>query len=828
MAKKIFNISMKIIFPIVVMFAIGVFMISTIASGMAFAVGGDGGGFYVRSSSKLEIGSGTIISGNTATNGGGVYVSESVLNNSDTYTAETGELILNGGTIAGNTAISGNGHDVYNNGTFTMTGGTVGTSGSPQSGFGIYNTGTMNLYGGTVYDNIYSSKSFNMSVNANINGTITLENSAIITVYDYSETTPTLKINVKNDRQDGTILKLKGSSTIPDLNKISITGFNSDTYSVVVLKGDSDDEWLINILEQVQFPKTWKTEIASTTYMSTTLTPANLTSIIFSNTVPTGYSLIGTLSTGVNVYQSSTVKTKIAFVNSGPIYAPVNSSGLFGDHYYDENGDEKSCSALTSLTSIDCSNLNTSNVTNMMYMFSGCSSLKNINVSSFDTSKVTSMHDIFDDCTSLVELDCSSFNLENHNGNSLYMFGYDGTNKLNLKLFKIPYNNPTINYYNNYDFYNTSAEGKGYETQIPANFVSSVTLAAKFTITFNAVTGTVYGESILSSEMYYGDYIYKSAPRPALDGYTFDGWYTTTTGGIKLNNTKKVTTNATYYAHYVFNSEIEDDTIKFGSYLGRDIGWDIIATEDGKSLLLSRYIIEYLPFGEYGWASSSLQQWLNGDFYKDCFTTDEKQKICETEIDGTGYKVFLLSVDEYNSYCDVGDEYLKIKSSTGNTTNSSVYKTVWWTRDAYERFTRWVYVINEVGDVDYSFFGADACGVVPAIWVDNSVVSMISENQIIEREEISNILETGETISTFSTNAIVEIKNVNQELFLFGNTQNVSTFASKKKTENSNNSEIKIIDQDLFYQDNKKYVERAILSISRNSKKAYEAKQFEI
>ena len=63
-----------------------------------------------------------------------------------------------------------------------------------------------------------------------------------------------------------------------------------------------------------------------------------------------------------------------------------------------------------SLTSIDFSNLDTSNVTDMMGMFGGCSSLTSLDVSGFDTSKVTVMAEMFLNCTSLASLDLSNFN----------------------------------------------------------------------------------------------------------------------------------------------------------------------------------------------------------------------------------------------------------------------------------------------------------------------------------------------------------------------------------------------------------------------------------
>ena len=59
---------------------------------------------------------------------------------------------------------------------------------------------------------------------------------------------------------------------------------------------------------------------------------------------------------------------------------------------------------------IDVSEFNTTNVTNMYQMFSGCSSLTNLDLSSFNTSNVTNMNNMFDGCEALTSLDLSSFN----------------------------------------------------------------------------------------------------------------------------------------------------------------------------------------------------------------------------------------------------------------------------------------------------------------------------------------------------------------------------------------------------------------------------------
>ena len=54
--------------------------------------------------------------------------------------------------------------------------------------------------------------------------------------------------------------------------------------------------------------------------------------------------------------------------------------------------------------------LNTSEVTNMVFMFDACIKLTSLDVSHFNTSKVTDMGSMFNSCTGLTSLDLSSFN----------------------------------------------------------------------------------------------------------------------------------------------------------------------------------------------------------------------------------------------------------------------------------------------------------------------------------------------------------------------------------------------------------------------------------
>ena len=88
----------------------------------------------------------------------------------------------------------------------------------------------------------------------------------------------------------------------------------------------------------------------------------------------------------------------------------LNLSNANTDDVTDMGGMFFGCSSLTSL---DLSSFNTTNVTNMGSMFWGCRSLKNLDLSNFNTSNVTKMIDMFWECVSLSSLDLSSFNTSN-------------------------------------------------------------------------------------------------------------------------------------------------------------------------------------------------------------------------------------------------------------------------------------------------------------------------------------------------------------------------------------------------------------------------------
>lgn len=67
-------------------------------------------------------------------------------------------------------------------------------------------------------------------------------------------------------------------------------------------------------------------------------------------------------------------------------------------------------SGCSSLTSLDVTHFNTANVTNMRNMFSSCSALLSLDVTNFNTANVTNMDNMFSSCSALLSLDVTNFN----------------------------------------------------------------------------------------------------------------------------------------------------------------------------------------------------------------------------------------------------------------------------------------------------------------------------------------------------------------------------------------------------------------------------------
>ena len=89
----------------------------------------------------------------------------------------------------------------------------------------------------------------------------------------------------------------------------------------------------------------------------------------------------------------------------------------------------------SSLRELDLSHFDTSNVGDMRYMFYGCTNMTSFNLKNFNTSKVFEMGGMFRDCTNLSELDISSFDTQNVTDMQLMFSGCANLTTLDLSSF---------------------------------------------------------------------------------------------------------------------------------------------------------------------------------------------------------------------------------------------------------------------------------------------------------------------------------------------------------------------------------------------------------
>ena len=90
-------------------------------------------------------------------------------------------------------------------------------------------------------------------------------------------------------------------------------------------------------------------------------------------------------------------------------------------------------SNLSTITAL--SYLNTSEVTDMAYMFMNCSHFDDLDLSQLNTAKVTTMEGMFFGCTPLINLNISSFNTENVTNMSYMFYTCRGLENLDLSNF---------------------------------------------------------------------------------------------------------------------------------------------------------------------------------------------------------------------------------------------------------------------------------------------------------------------------------------------------------------------------------------------------------
>ena len=217
----------------------------------------------------------------------------------------------------------------------------------------------------------------------------------------------------------------------------------------------------------------------------------------------------------------------------------------------------------------------------------------------------------------------------------------------------------------------------------------AVCVAIVFLIVLNIVIipNGKYNDAVNLMEQ--GKYVQAYEGLTALDGY-------------KDSDAKAESIYAKYMTEKMSNLVI-GDVVQFGAYEqdnytdnGQEaIEWLILAKEDNKALLISKYALDCQSYNtEYEdttWKSCSLRAWLNDEFLNKAFNEREQRVIATTNVKNaknpeydtpggadTQDQVFMLSIEEAEKYFSSDDD--RQAQPTAYAVAQGAYDCWWWLR----------------------------------------------------------------------------------------------------------------------------------------------------
>lgn len=212
-------------------------------------------------------------------------------------------------------------------------------------------------------------------------------------------------------------------------------------------------------------------------------------------------------------------------------------------------------------------------------------------------------------------------------------------------------------------------------------------------------------------------------------------------------------------------------------YQEAPIQWQILAEDEESYMLLSKKILLNRDFGgENFWDSADIRTWLNGDFYNEAFSNDEKGNILTTTLRTLNWPYEDRYINGKDAHYEITHDnvylldYNDVQNTSygfANETGKSVGRVAYTSQyvDANEPAARWWirgpaiwnygvlqerYVTAE-GEL-WSWYGTYSYGVRPVIRVKKAAVSFsIPEKKRLQREEIQGSdSEKAESLLTVS------------------------------------------------------------------------------
>ncbi|MCR5544298.1 MAG: DUF6273 domain-containing protein [Eubacterium sp.] len=185
----------------------------------------------------------------------------------------------------------------------------------------------------------------------------------------------------------------------------------------------------------------------------------------------------------------------------------------------------------------------------------------------------------------------------------------------------------------------------------------------------------------------------------------------------------------------------EWDTVIFGKFEGEEIAWRVLNVDGDEAFLLSDKVHETKreyndENGNNTWKECTLRTWLNGYFYNNAFSDDERSMIKEKNVinndnefygssggDNTIDKIYLLSLDEIKNNSYGFPELYQVESQTRMAEDLDDVAVYWWLRSP-GRSAEYVSIVYADGTISFygqgNNFDNDVEGVRPVLHIDLS------------------------------------------------------------------------------------------------------------
>ena len=192
--------------------------------------------------------------------------------------------------------------------------------------------------------------------------------------------------------------------------------------------------------------------------------------------------------------------------------------------------------------------------------------------------------------------------------------------------------------------------------------------------------------------------------------------------------------------NYIYFGAYEEDN---NTSNGKEsIEWLVLAKEDNKVLVISRYALDCKQYNAkraaVTWETCTLRTWLNGTFLTEAFSEADQAIIQKTEVsadrnphyrtnpgDATEDRIFLLSINEAEKYFASDEARMCVPTAYAIGYNVDDEATCWWLRSPGVYQDTAASVLND-GGVDSSLcfeVNYDFVCVRPAMWIDLDAIS---------------------------------------------------------------------------------------------------------